>query len=165
MYSGTSICLMNLYITKPLVWRMTLQNYGTCDLAGDADLQVLFCNDFLHQLCIVRIFGKEPPNNEVNLIIANIFASLLALYFIEVPLCMMQKFFNWQFWTLCLLKSFLNLAIQKLLFPIQKCCRDSRNAYGIMNVRLRISHDVSWFSLSSFWILIISLCFVEFTIF
>lgn len=73
---------------------MTSQNYGTHNLAGHADLQVLFHNDFLHQLCIVKIYGKEPPNDEVNLIIANIFTSLLALYFIEVPLCMMQKFFN-----------------------------------------------------------------------
>ena len=132
MYSGTSICLMNLYITKPLVWRMTLQNYGTCDLAGDADLQVLFCNDFLHQLCIVRIFGKEPPNNEVNLIIANIFTSLLALYFIEVPLCMMQKFFNWQFWTLCLLKS-------SWIWPSKNCFFPFRNVAETLGM-----HTGSW---------------------
>jgi len=52
---------------------MTLQNYGTRDLVGDADLQTLFRNDFLHQLCIVKIYGKEPPNNDGNLIKANIF--------------------------------------------------------------------------------------------
>lgn len=56
---------------------MTSQNYGIHNLAGDADLQVLFHNDFLHQLCIVKIYGKEPPNDEVNLIIANIFCQSL----------------------------------------------------------------------------------------
>ena len=45
------------------------------------NVQAPFRNDFLHQLCIVKMYGKEPPNNDGNLIIANIFCQSLGPLF------------------------------------------------------------------------------------